>query len=67
MRTFFGVVFALLALLCGGCSVLFLANFGSPNIGETLSLIALGGVPALIFGLISWLLLRKKPQPEHKP
>lgn len=60
MRTFFGVVFALLTLLCGGCSVAFIGSMGrfdSEGLGMVLTI---GGVPALIFGLISWALLRQR-------
>lgn len=66
MRTFFGVVFALLALFCGGCSVLFIPMFRASNLGDVIAFLAIGFVPALVFGVIAARLLRRKPgDPSH--
>jgi hypothetical protein len=70
MRAFFGVVFALLALLCGGCSLAFIGASLTSNAGDMVVFLALGGIPALIFGLSAWSLLKPRPassQPTVAP
>lgn len=50
MRRFFGVVCILLALAAGGCSLAFSTLTGGVSW-------VLGGLPALLLGLLAWWLL----------
>lgn len=69
MRSFFGVVCALLALLCGGCSLAFLGSGTATNLADGVLILALGGGPALVFGVFAWVLLkgRQSTAPVTKP
>ena len=64
MRTFFGVILALLAVTTGGCSLLF-SNM-IYNFDDFVTIWGLGGIPAVICGYSAWRLLRRA-KPEEGP
>ncbi|NNE23758.1 MAG: hypothetical protein HKN11_14230 [Rhizobiales bacterium] len=68
MRTFFGVVAALVALFAGGCGVVFFVMSiadtmaGRNAYGIPIISLVIGIIPGIIAGLVAWWLLKKRPE-----
>jgi len=70
MRTFFGVVAALVALFAGGCGVVFFvmsvadSMAGRNAYGIPFISVIIGVIPGIIAGFIAWWLLKKRLEPS---
>ena len=69
MRTFFGIVFALIAIFAGGCGIIFVvagiseSMAGRQTYGIGFMGFLVGVVPGAVAAAVAWALLKKRPLP----
>ena len=70
MRTFLGIVAALVAVFAGGCGVVFFvlsvadSMAGRNAYGIPIISVIIGVIPGIIAGWIAWWALKKRPQSD---